>query len=278
MAAEVVNLTESIDPQGHVTWDVPPGRWRLVRFVYTLIQGADSDVDMLDPQAVETYFNRFGKTILADAGPLVGTTLTHFYSVSWEGATPTWTRGFDREFEKYRGYAVWPYLPVLTGMTVKSSEVSRRFLRDYSRTLSDCFRINCYETLGKLCHAAGLKWHSESGGPWRRDSLLFAEADALEFWGRNDMPQGEFWWPGTPAIGRGNGRLAAMAAHIYGRPLVSIEAFTHMRPHWSAYPAALKPARTPPSATASTASSGTPPRLRRPSSASRASCTSPERT
>jgi hypothetical protein len=32
-----------------------------------------------------------------------------------------------------------------------------------------------------------------------------------------------------------------MAAHVYGRPLVSIEAFTHMKPHWSAWPASLKP-------------------------------------
>ena len=63
----------------------------------------------------------------------------------------------------------------------------------------------------------------------------------MAFWGRNDMPQGEFWWPGSPIVGRGNARLVAMAAHIYGRPLVSIEAFTHMQPHWSAYPATLKP-------------------------------------
>jgi hypothetical protein len=32
-----------------------------------------------------------------------------------------------------------------------------------------------------------------------------------------------------------------MAAHIYGKPLAATEAFTHMRAHWSAYPAALKP-------------------------------------
>jgi hypothetical protein len=136
---------------------------------------------------------------------------------------------------------VRPCLPVLAGLTVKDAAVSQRFLRDYRRALSDCFMKNCYETLGSLCRRSGLKWHSESGGPWRRDTLLFAEADALAFWGRNDMPQGEFWWPGTPAVGRGNARLVASAAHIYGRPLVSIEAFTHMQPHWSAYPAALKP-------------------------------------
>jgi hypothetical protein len=240
-ATEVVDLTDQVDARGRLTWDVPAGRWRLVRFLYTLMDGAESDVDMLDAAAVETHFNRLGRAILEDAGPLAGKTLTHFYSVSWEGAIPTWTVGFDRQFEKYRGYSLRGYLPVLAGMAVNSAEAPQRFLRDYGRTLSDCFLHNCYEKLGTLCRQAGLKWHSESGGPWRRDTLLFTQADALAFWGRNDMPQGEFWWPGTPAPGRSNGRQAAMAAHIYGKPLASIEAFTHMGPHWSAYPAALKP-------------------------------------
>jgi hypothetical protein len=119
-AAEVINLTEKLDGQGRVTWDVPAGRWRLLRFLYTVMpqKESESDVDMLDRRAVQRHFERFGKTILADAGPLVGKTFTHFYSVSWEGAVPTWTFEFERQFEQYRGYAIWPYLPVLAGMTV----------------------------------------------------------------------------------------------------------------------------------------------------------------
>lgn len=241
VAAEVVDLTGKVDAQGRLDWDAPAGRWRLLRFVSTLMPDTESDVDMLDARAVEAHFRRFAGTLLEDAGPLAGKTLTHFYSVSWEGAIPTWTFGFDREFEKHRGYGLRPYLPVLAGMTVRDRDATARFLRDYSRTLSDCFMHNCYGTLGELCHKAGLRWHSESGGPWRRETPLFAEADALAFWGRNDVPQGEFWWAGKAEPDRSNARLAASAAHVYGRPLVSIEAFTHMRPHWSAYPAALKP-------------------------------------
>ncbi len=240
-ALEVVDVTDRLDAGGRLVWDVPEGRWRVFRFLYTVAKDAESDVDMLDAAAVESFFNKMGGAILEDAGPLVGKTLTHFYSVSWEGAIPTWTVDFDRHFERYRGYSLRPYLPVLAGLTVGSPEVSQRFLRDFGRTLADCFMDHCYAKLGALCHRVGLKWHSESGGPWRRDTPLFAYADALEFWGRNDMPQGEFWWPGKAEIGRSNAIQAAMAAHIYGRPLASIEAFTHMMPHWSAYPAALKP-------------------------------------
>ena len=38
-----------------------------------------------------------------------------------------------------------------------------------------------------------------------------------------------------------NSRYTAMAAHIYGKPLAAVEAFTHMTTHWSKYPAFLKP-------------------------------------
>ena len=65
---------------------------------------------------------------------------------------------------------------------------------------------------------------------------FFPHADQLAFLGRNDMPQGEFWHPE-----RRFNRPVAMTAHLYGRPLAAAEAFTHMRPHWSAYPAMLKP-------------------------------------
>ena len=51
------------------------------------------------------------------------------------------------------------------------------------------------------------------------------------------MPQSEFW---VPDYRRSNARRAAMAAHIYGKRLVSVEAFTHMTYHWSEYPASLK--------------------------------------
>ena len=152
---------------------------------------------------------------------------------------PTWTFGFEQEFKKYRGYDLRPYLPALAGLTVKNQEVTQRFLHDYSRTLSDCFLNNCYAKLRDLCHQAGLKIHCESGGPWDRNKLLFANADQLAFLGRNDMPQAEFWHPWTQKT---NARRTAMTAHIYGLPLAASEAFTHMTFHWSAYPAVLKPA------------------------------------
>jgi hypothetical protein len=237
-AVDVLDLSDKVDPQGRLAWDAPPGRWTLVRFAFGVMAGRENEVDILSRKAVDAHFQRMGRAILDDAGPLAGKTLTHFYSVSWEGASPTWTSGFEQEFRKRRDYDPRPFLPVLAGMTIRAPEVSRRFLEDYRRTLSDCFRDNCYGTLLEQCHRAGIKWHSESGGPWDRNGALFAEADQPAFWAVNDMPQGEFWCSGARQT---NSRRAAMAAHVYGLPLAAVEAFTHMKAHWSMYPAVLKP-------------------------------------
>jgi hypothetical protein len=234
-ATEVLDLADKLDRQGRLAWQVPPGRWTILRFGCALMEGHEYDVDVLDHKAVTAHFNRMGKAVLDDAGPHVGKALTHFYSVSWEGAAPTWTLGLDAAFRAARGYCPRPYLPVLAGYVVKSPDVSRRFLRDYHKTLGDCFMNNFYGTLRDLCHRQGLKWHSESGGPWNRKLAGFEQADQLAFLARNDVPQGEFWY-----LGQAMNRPAAMAAHVYGLRLAAVEAFTHMRWHWSAYPGGLK--------------------------------------
>jgi len=239
-ALKVVDLTDQIDARGKLTWRVPKGQWVLLRFGSTTIDGHEYDVDMMDPKAVEGHFDRMGKTIIADVGPLAGKTLTHFYSVSWEGAVPTWTGAFENDFLHYRGYDIRPWLPVLAAFVVESPEASQRFMVDYRRARNDVFRDKFYGTMVDLCHRNGLEWHSESGGPWNRDPAIFGQADQLAFLARNDMPQGEFWWNGVGRAGRQMSRPQAMTAHVYGKQLAAAEAFTHMRRHWTAYPATLK--------------------------------------
>ncbi|OGV61040.1 MAG: hypothetical protein A2283_22610 [Lentisphaerae bacterium RIFOXYA12_FULL_48_11] len=242
IALEIVELTRKVDGKGRLAWDVPAGQWALVRFGYTTIDGHEYDVDVLDSKAVTGHFNRMGKAIIADIGPLAGKTLTHFYSVSWEGAVPTWTGSFEKDFKKYQGYAIRPWLPVLAGFVVKSEDESHDFMRDYRRARNDCFRDNFYGTMMKLSHKHGIKWHSESGGPWNRNPAVFGEADQLDFLAQNDMPQGEFWYTAASwhRGGRQMSRPQSITAHIYGKRLAAAEAFTHMVRHWTAYPAVLK--------------------------------------
>ncbi|MBP5622176.1 MAG: hypothetical protein J6X44_09195 [Thermoguttaceae bacterium] len=232
----IVDLTDRIK-NGKLEWDVPDGHWKILRFGSVRI-GEPGCVDILNAKAVEDYFNKTPGALLDAVGENAGKTLSHFYNVSWEGVHPNWSDGFDRFFAEKRGYEIRDYLPILRGLAPEGDLDAIRFVVDYMKTISDSFRANCYETVGRLCHERGVRWHSEDGGPWNRNSPLFKEADMLTFWGQNDFPQGEFW---IGDLARTNAPYAAMAAHIYGRRDVSLEAFTHMTKHWTSYPAMLKP-------------------------------------
>jgi hypothetical protein len=240
VAIEIIDLKDKIN-NGTLQWDAPEGEWQILRFGYQVI-GEEGGVDILNPEAVTKYFHLMGSEILKDAGPLAGVTLTHFYNVSWEGGQPDWTVNFEKYFEKYRGYDIRQYMPILAGVSTDDRMENERFLRDYLRTVSDCFKHNCYDTIGELCHTNGMQWHSEDGGPWPRTAPMFKEADQLAFWGENDMPQSEFWCSDLNDLyEKSNVRYAAMSGHTYGHPLVAVEAFTHMGQHWTKYPAYLKP-------------------------------------
>lgn len=232
---QIVDLTEKI-VDGKLQWDVPEGHWKILRFGTTRI-GEPGCVDILNAKSVEDYYHKMPGALLKACGENAGKTLSHFYNVSWEGVHPNWTSGFAAYFAAKRGYDIREYLPILRGLAPQNI-VRERFVADYVKTISDSFRENCYETIGRLCHDDGVYWHSEDGGPWNRNSPLFREADMLTFWGQNDFPQGEFW---INSPNQTNAVFAAMAAHIYGRRDVSLEAFTHMIQHWSVYPAMLKP-------------------------------------
>ncbi len=232
---KLVDLTDKI-VDGKLNWEVPEGAWKILRFGSVRI-GEPGCVDILNAKAVEDYFYKMPGALLDACGENAGKTLSHFYNVSWEGVHPNWTAGFDRFFAAKRGYEIREYLPILRGLAPQDVDPSR-FVADYMKTISESFCENSYETIGRLCHERGARWHSEDGGPWNRTSPLFKEADMLSFWGQNDFPQGEFWLNDPKQT---NAPYAAMAAHIYGRRDVSLEAFTHMIKHWSAYPGMMKP-------------------------------------
>ena len=222
---------------------LPPGvqgRHVSLRFGYCLIPGRPHDVDVIDAAAVERHWGRMTSDLFAELGSLVGTTLTHVYSVSWEGAIPSWTSRFAEEFRRRRGYDILPRLPELVGFVPEGKE-SAELLKDFSGVRNELFRDAFYGTIRKCAHARGVKLYSESGGPWNRDPRVFREADQLSFLGVNDMPQGEFWAV-RPAHHSdfAHNRSAANAAHVYKLPRASAEAFTQMDRHWSVWPEKLK--------------------------------------
>jgi hypothetical protein len=263
----VIDVTGRMKPDGWFDWQAPEGEWVILRTGYTLTghlwskwfaypgppqadtyEGGDGyEIDYLSKASLDGHFNRLGKPLIEEARK-AGGKIDYFWSDSWECGKLTWTQDFPGQFQKYRGYGLMPYLPVLAGYTIGDSTVSARFRSDFDRTVRDCIADNFYGHFAELCHQNGMTMGSEAGGP--ND---IPPVDALKNLGRCDFVAGEFWVNGhyrspdgynANRMLRLNLKQTATAAHIYGKRVAMAEAFTQQEPHythWSLGPAELKP-------------------------------------
>ena len=246
--SQVIDLSSRVGADGHLEWEVPAGRWTILRTghrmtgartAYALPEADGLEVDFLSEAGVEAQFEFLGKALLAEAGTLAGKTLKYFSTDSFEAGFPNWTATLLEKFRRYRGYDATPYLPVFSGYIVESAEVSDRFLYDYRKTVAECLADAHYGRFAELCHENGLLVQNESAGPNWSGTLCM---DGLKNLGRSDRPMGEFWQNNNYVYDGQNQvcKMVASAAHIYGKRTASAEAFTTMD-HWSDDPAALKP-------------------------------------
>jgi hypothetical protein len=230
--AEVIDLTARMDKEGTLNWDVPPGKWTILRMGYSLVgsrnrpatpAGSGLEVDKLNPKYVEAYFHGYMDPIEKALGPFVGKSLRYMMMDSWEAGMQNWTDDMIEEFTRRRGYDPRPYLPVLAGRVVGSADVSDRFLWDFRRTIADLIAEAHYGKMAELLRQKGMGIYGEAPGV----SMEILE-DTLLTKSKVEIPMGEFW------LGRMHPppeyyvdvRMAASAAHVYGKQFVATESFT----------------------------------------------------
>ncbi len=237
---KVIDLTTRMKPDGQLEWSVPPGDWTLLRIGHTPtgvvnhpapkeVRGLEAD--KLNREAILVHWNAMMATLLADAGPLAGKTLSHTLVDSYEVGSENWTAGFEMEFAKRRGYRLHAYLPTLAGRVVNGAEQSERFLWDFRKTVAELFAENYIDYLGKLARDAGLQLAVEPYGDGPLDEILSGRGA--------DIPMSEFWVPNPAGE---SVKLAASIAHVYGKNLAAAEAFTGtgQNSRWQQSPASLK--------------------------------------
>jgi hypothetical protein len=255
--ASIINLTDRLQPDGMLVWDVPEGDWTILRVGHTPTgkdnhpatpEGRGLEVDKMSREALDAFWQNAIAPLLREAGPLAGKVFNNVLVDSYEVGCQNWTPKFPEEFRKRRGYDLTPFLPVLAGYVVEGIEISERFLWDFRRTIADLFAENYYGYFAELCRKHGLLFSTEPYGNGPFEDLVCG--------GRADIPMGEFW-VGGGAIG--TCKIAASAAHVYGRQIVGAEAFT-ARPEegrWRTHPTCSRLWATEPSVKASTVSSST---------------------
>ena len=248
--ASIIDLTAKCTADGVLEWDVPEGKWTILRTGYTMTgdvtnwsspTGAGLEADPLDSAAMDFHFAHAGAPLIEDAGPLTGKVFRSVQVDSWEMKLPNWSAGFRDDFKKYRGYDPLPYLPALAGWELGTAGFTDRFLYDYRRTVADCVAEHYFGRLNTLAEAKGIIQQSEAGGPCCPKVMSL---DCLKNLGRTAIPMGEFWQCGNWTEDRQNkvGKQTASAGHLYGKPIVAAEAFSSLENfHWMDYPASLKP-------------------------------------
>jgi hypothetical protein len=236
--ARIVDLSAQTDQSGRLLWDVPPGRWTVLRFGHTSTgaenapspaSGRGLECDKLSKEGIEANFAGMMGKLIEDVGPGAGKALVATHIDSWENGAQNWTARMREEFQKRRGYDLIPFLPTLTGRVVGTLELSERFLWDLRQTISDLVVENYAGHLQTLARQHGMKLSIEAyGGP----------CDDLPYAGRADEPMCEFWIGGGAF---GTIKEMASSAHTYGKRILGAESFTaDDREKWLEHPASFK--------------------------------------
>jgi len=229
---DIVDLTGEMDADGTLHWEAPAGNWTILRMGYALTgamnrpavpAGSGLEVDKLSAGDVRDYFHGYMDPIRQNLGDLTGTALKYMTMDSWEAGMQNWTGDMIAQFKERRGYNPTPYLPVLAGRVVESSDLSDRFLWDFRRTLADLFAESYYETMESELRKLNMGSYAEASGvalEIPEDTLLnksFIDDPMGEFWVRALHPESMYYV---------DVRGAAASAHVYGKPIVATESFT----------------------------------------------------
>ncbi|MCF7956251.1 MAG: discoidin domain-containing protein [Phycisphaerae bacterium] len=236
--SDVRVLSEYFDANGKLTWNVPAGKWTIIRMVMSntgsqlIVPSPNSGgpmIDFLNPDASRKHFGHIIDKLQSKLGDLKKTSLKHLEVDSLElGDYTVWTEEIIEKFRKHYGYDPLPYLPLLKGWKLKEDDIVRRFEYDWKKHISDVFIASHYKMGSEVLNEHGLKLCAEAGGPgapiW--DSC---PVDSLKAFGAVDIMRGEFW-PKMRNIWLV--KEVSSAAHIYGKKTVDAESFTSWR-HWT---------------------------------------------
>jgi hypothetical protein len=242
---KIVNLTGKLRPDGSLNWEVPEGRWTIMRFGRrnngavtrpAPAPGLGFEADKFDTTSFNAHYDAYIGKLINRVQPGIsktGSGWTMLHIDSWEMGAQNWSPGFRDQFIKRRGYDPLLYLPVYTGRIVNSLEMSERFLWDIRQTSSELIVENHAGQFKKLGKRDGFRLSIE---PYDMNP-----AADLDLGGVADVPMCEFWSDGFGFNSSFSCIEATSIAHLAGLPVVASESFTADSPEaWKKYPGNMK--------------------------------------
>lgn len=220
----LIDLTARVRSR-QIEWRVPAGRWRLMVFWQALNGGGC--VDHLSKGAMERYCDHIGRKFVAAFGDDLGKTVESVFMDSFE--VPVfrnglyWSDGFLDEFRKRKGYDLTRFLPALWWDV---DDLSPKIRYDVNEFLHQMGIEAFFKTF--------IGWAERHGVKARIQPYGFV-TDILEGAGMSHIPELEITPGEKDAVPWFDTRVGprtytASGAHIYGRNIVSVEAYTYL--HW----------------------------------------------
>jgi len=227
LIGELYDISEYMDKNGIMEGDALEGEWTVLRLGMTPTgtrnnpaspQGEGLEVDKASAELARFHFEQFIKKILDRVPEENRSAFKYVIADSYEMGSQNWTDDFAARFRSRYGYDPVRFLPVISGRIVRSAEESDRFLWDMRRAMADDIAHEYVGGLRKVSNEHNLRLWLENYGHWGFPS------EFLMYGGQSDMVAGEYWNEGT--LGDIECKSASSAAHIYGKPRTSAEAFT----------------------------------------------------
>jgi hypothetical protein len=219
----MVDLTDKLH-DGKLAWQVPEGKWQIMAFWSTQRDNSNA-VDHLSRDAMERYCDTLGKQYMDALGEHLGTTVESLFSDSFEVPIYRnglyWTDGLFETFQQEKGYDLTPWLPALWW---EVGDLSPRVRYDVNQFL--------HEQGMKAFFGVFLGWCSAHGVKGRIQAYGFV-TDNIEGAGTADLPEMEITPGEKDAVPWFDNRIGpreyvASGAHLYGRNVVTTEAFTFL--------------------------------------------------
>lgn len=241
----VVDLTDMVSADGTLLCSLPKGRWRIYRFGTSITgkvnhpaspEATGLEVDKLDPVKWTNYLHTYLDLYKESAGGKLGSEgIRRLLIDSYEAGSQTWTPRMEEQFKARRGYDLRPWLPVLTGEIVGSSELSERFLWDWRMTIGELYAEN-YSRATAIAREYGMLGtyiESHEGGRAFIGDGMDAKKDA-------EIPMSAIWVHDSPVGSTipqaiADIRESASVGHIYGKKIIAAESFTAEGSHNKAY-------------------------------------------
>jgi hypothetical protein len=243
--SKIVDLTSLLQSDGSLKWQVPAGKWTIMRFGKrnngavtrpAPMPGLGFECDKFDTVAFDAHFDAYIGKLLKKVGPRKSETgggWTMIHIDSWEMGSQNWTGDFREQFKKRRGYDPLLYLPTYAGQKVGSLELSERFLWDVRQTSQELVVENHAGRFKELGRRNGFRLSIE---PYDMNPTADLNLGAVA-----DVPMCEFWTDKFGFNSAFSTLEATSIAHVQSKPVVAAESFTaDSWEAWKKYPGNMK--------------------------------------